>query len=198
MAKSKKIKIKRRSKMSYNKKQKPYAQQYSRRQRRRDVMVLKRKIEKKKEEYGGKFLSDVLVNTIDKLENKRGSRHFIDIFFVSKKDPSVLWNAEIFTAAEILNDHYHWKKTNPEVELYNICEEFKVHKNFKYGTGLTIIVNEKDLTQEVIDKIIENFYAIGEISWKSDAPVSKESLISIYENIYKKRSNREPLLELEL
>lgn len=186
-----------RSKYNEIKKKKPFLQQYSRRQRRSEVLKFKKMIKDNEKEFGGKFWSDTYVNSIDKSENKKTTRHWIDIFFLSKKDPSVLWNVEILTASEILNDHYSWKKRGKEVELFNIHEQFHIQKNYKYGVGLTIIVNESDLTQEVINKIIERFYDMGEIEWKDSNPVDKEKLINIYENIYKKNAEGGAILILD-
>lgn len=179
------------------KKRKPFTEEFSRRKRRKMVMRLKKRIKDSKEEFGGKFWSDVYFNSIDKSENKKTTRHWIDIFFPSKKDPSILWNAEILTAAEILNDNYNFGKRNKEIDIFNIHEEFSIHKDYRYGIGLTIIVNEADLTQEIIEKIIERFYAMGEVSWKSTEVVDKESLINIYENDYKEKAEGGALLIID-
>ncbi|MFP9229619.1 hypothetical protein [Pectobacterium cacticida] len=76
----------------------------SRRKRRRLVIDLKNKIRNEKKEYGGKFLSDVYFNTIDKTEGNKSTRHWVDAYFLSKKDPSILWNATIITCLQDLDD----------------------------------------------------------------------------------------------
>lgn len=76
----------------------------SRRKRRGLVIELKNKIRNEKKEYGGKFLSDVYFNTIDKNEGNKRTRHWLDVFFPSKKDPSILWNATVITCLQDLDD----------------------------------------------------------------------------------------------
>ena len=76
----------------------------SKRKRRSLVISIKNSIRKEKSEYGGKFLSDVYFNTIDKDENNKTTRHWIDIYFVSKKDPSIFWNATVLTCVQDLSD----------------------------------------------------------------------------------------------
>ncbi|MEQ9861926.1 hypothetical protein OI450_11455 [Pectobacterium cacticida] len=49
-------------------------------------------------------MSDVYFNTIDKNEGNKSTRHWVDAYFSSKKDPSILWNATIITCLQDLDD----------------------------------------------------------------------------------------------
>lgn len=159
----------------YNNKKKKYFLNKTRRERLKSVLRIKHELKKNEEEYSERFFSDVLFNS---LENKKDI-HFLDLFFLSKKDPSIFWNVELFTVYEILKDNLN----DDEIENpYDIKEEFYIHKDFRYGIGLTIIVNEKNLDTETIHKIIDKFYAMGEKSWKSEKPVDKEELVAFLKN----------------
>lgn len=148
----------------------------SRRERRSLVLDLKHKMEKEKAEYGGKFYADTYFNTQDNDPERKTTRHWADIVFPSKKDPSILWNATIMTACEELSDNLIF---GINTEPYIIYEQYVIYKNYVYGIGLTIIVHEKDLNQEAVERAIENFYQAGEKAWISETPVDKNELLEI-------------------
>ena len=168
----------------------------SRRKRRSLVVQLKNRMNKQKAEFGGKFWSDSYFNTINNNPERTSTRHWIDIVFPSKKDPSILWNATVLTVYEELNDHYVLKKEKNE-DFYKIFERYEIYKDYVYGIGLTIVVNEKDLNQEAVERAIENFYQAGEKAWISPNPVDKEKLIDGYENIFKNKNEGAAILILE-
>ncbi|EAT4593470.1 hypothetical protein M8D54_004963 [Salmonella enterica] len=219
----------------------------SRRKRRSLVIDLKNKIRNEKAEYGGKILSDVYFNTIDKGERNQKTRHWIDVYFPSKTDPALLWNTTIITCLQDLEDkaehlafedarkglteeEYHdilnletipildkngkvfaheqvFKEQNRKVEfsgrtyyeeidyqkeqnikrgVFDIYERYEIYKDYAYGLGLTIVVNEKNLDQEAVERAIENFYKRGEKTWTDDKPVDKKELIKLYNEVFKK------------
>jgi len=55
-----------------------------------------------------------------------------------------------------------------EPEVY---EEFIVHRNYAYGFGLTMYVDEKRIDVEAVDRSIKRFFEYGEKYWKADKPV---------------------------
>ena len=168
----------------------------SRRERRSLVIRLKNRMRKQKDEFGGKFWSDSYFNTINNNPERTSTRHWIDIVFPSKKDPSILWNATVLTVYEELNDHYVLKKEKNE-DFYKIFERYEIYKDYVYGIGLTIVVNEKDLNQEAVERAIENFYQADEKAWVSPSPVDKENLIDGYENIFKNKNEGSAILILD-
>ncbi|WP_338659319.1 hypothetical protein [Pectobacterium araliae] len=218
----------------------------SRRKRRSLVIDLKNKICNEKKEYGGKFLSDVYFNTIDKNEGNKSTRHWVDVYFPSKKDPSILWNATIITCLQDLDDkakdqafedarkgltgkefediinpeavpvlgangktiahemvfkeqnkkevfsgrtYYEeidfQKEQNIQKNIFDIHERYKIYKGYVYGVGLTIVVSERTLDQEAVERAIDDFYKRGETEWINDKPVDKEQLVKLYNKIFK-------------
>lgn len=215
----------------------------SKRKRRSLVISLKNNIRKEKSEYGGKFLSDVYFNTIDNHEDNKTSRHWIDIYFLSKKDPSILWNATVITCIQELEDKaetYAFQKADEKLDkkekedilrmdfedvlgkdgktiackviskepepkeqfegrtyyqeidhqqeefiknnlFDDIYERYEVYKDYSYGIGVTLVVNEKTLNQEAIERAIENFYLRGEREWVGEVAIDRESLMDDYE-----------------
>ena len=95
-----------------------------------------------------------------------------------------------------MNDHYFLEKEKDD-DFYKIFERYEIYKNYMYGIGLTIVVNEKDLNQEAVERAIENFYQAGEKAWISPNPVDKEKLIDGYENIFKNKNEGAAILILE-
>lgn len=228
-------------------KKKKIFSQLSRRKRRSLVIDLKNKIRNEKMEYGGKFLSDVYFNTLDRNELNKSTRHWVDVYFPSKKDPSVLWNATIITCLQDFDDkakhqafedarkgltkeEYQdilnpetipildkngkviahkqvFKEQNRKVEfsgrtyyeeidfqkekninsgVFDIHERYEIYKDYAYGLGLLIVVNEKTLDQEAVERAIEDFYIRGEKEWINDNSVDKIEIVKLYNEIFKK------------
>ncbi|WP_323641059.1 hypothetical protein [Pectobacterium polonicum] len=228
-------------------KKKAIFSQLSRRKRRNLVIDLKNKIRNEKMEYGGKFLSDVYFNSIDEDTLSKSTRHWVDVYFPSKKNPSILWNATIITCLQDLEDkakhqafedarkgltkeeyqdilnpetipildengkvfahkqvfkeqnkkeefsgrtYYEeidfQKELNIKSGVFDIYERYEIYKNYAYGLGLTIVVNEKTLDQETVERAIEDFYMHGEKEWINDKSVDKKELVEVYNEIFKK------------
>lgn len=217
--------------------------QLSRRKRRSLVIDLKNKIHNEKKEYGGKFLSDILFNTLDNNKEYRRTRHWIDVYFPSKKDPAVLWNATIITCLqefedkienkafekaregltkeefeeiidlktvpvnigniivhevvskeqegkEVFNGRTYYeeidfqKENNITDNSFEIKERYEIYKDYTYGIGVTIVVNENHLNQGVVERAIEDFYRRGEKEWESDKVIDKKELVERYRDIF--------------
>ncbi|QDX97018.1 hypothetical protein EGD00_07835 [Pectobacterium carotovorum subsp. carotovorum] len=230
-------------------KKKKVFSQLSRRKRRSLVIGLKNKIRNEKTEYGGKFLSDVYFNTIDKDALNKSTRHWIDVYFPSKKDSSILWNATIITCLQDLDDKAKYQAfedarkgltkeeyqdiLNPETipildengkvfahkqvfkeqnkkeefsgrtyyeeidfqkeqniknGVFDIYERYEIYKDYAYGLGLTIVVNERTLDQEIVERAIDDFYKHGEKEWINDNPVDKKELVERYKEVFKKKN----------
>lgn len=217
--------------------------QLSRRKRRSLVIDLKNKIHNEKKEYGGKFLSDILFNTLDNNKEYRRTRHWIDVYFPSKKDPAVLWNATIITCLqefedkienkafekaregltkeefeeiidlktvpvnigniivhevvskeqegkEVFNGRTYYeeidfqKENNITDNSFEIKERYEIYKDYTYGIGVTIVVNENHLNQGSVERAIEDFYRRGEKEWESDKVIDKKELVERYRDIF--------------
>lgn len=52
-----------------------------------------------------------------------------------------------------------------------VYEEFSFDIEYRYGIGLHIIVDEEAITTEILNKVIERFWAMGERSWMASEPV---------------------------
>ena len=61
-----------------------------------------------------------------------------------------------------------------------VCESFEILKGFSYGTGLNMVIHEKGLSNESIEKAIQKFIELEEKSW-----LGKEQ----YHFTYKEDSN---------
>lgn len=46
-----------------------------------------------------------------------------------------------------------------------VCESFEVLKGYRYGVGLNLVIHEKNLSQEAIEKAIKRFIELEEKSW---------------------------------
>ncbi len=192
-------------------------------------------------------MSDVYFNTLDKDELNNDTRHWVDVYFPSKKDPSILWNATVITCLQDLDDKaYHqahddalkriteeefqdiinpemipvigkngkiighqivFKEQNKKEEfsgrtyyeeidfqkeqniqkgIFDIHEKYEIYKGYAYGIGLMIVVNEKTLNQEAVERAIEKFYRRGEKDWINETPVDKKELLQSYTKVFKK------------
>ncbi|PWC22815.1 hypothetical protein DDT52_00665 [Brenneria roseae subsp. roseae] len=70
--------------------------------------------------------------------------------------------------------------------IFYIHERYKVYKDYAYGVGLTIVVNERTLDQKAVERAIEDFYKRGEKEWINDNPVDKKELVELYNEVFKK------------
>lgn len=217
----------------------------SRRKRRSLVIDLKNKMRNEAKEYGGKFLSDCLFNSLDKEKEYKRTRHWIDVYFPSKKDPAILWNATIITCLQDFDDNIKRdafdkassKLTTKEIdsildretipvfgkngdiiaeqEIYKeperkdifdgrtyyeeidfqkeknindnnfeIKERYEIYKDYVYGIGITIVVDENHLNQEAVERAIEDFYRRGEKEWVSGDALDKKELIERYRDVF--------------
>ena len=57
-----------------------------------------------------------------------------------------------------------------------VHESFKIDNNFEEGVGLYVVVDAEYISREVVERIIDRFFAIGETDWQSEAPVLRERL----------------------
>lgn len=219
----------------------------SRRKRRSLVIDLKNKMRNEAKEYGGKFLSDCLFNSLDKEKEYKRTRHWIDVYFPSKKDPSILWNATIITCLQDFDDNIErdafdkassklttkeidsildketipvfgkngdiiaeqeiykeqekkdifdgrtyyeeidfQKENNIEENVLEIRERYEVYKDYVYGIGITIVVDEDHLNQQAVERAIEDFYRRGEKEWVSDELLDKKELTKRYREVFLK------------
>lgn len=77
----------------------------------------------------------------------------------------------------------HIIENNPPV----IHEYFAIDRNYAYGFGLRMVVDEEAISVDAINRAIERFRLMGEIEWRSDVPVPAHRL--------PKNTEREEILE---
>jgi hypothetical protein len=59
----------------------------------------------------------------------------------------------------------------------NIWESFQVDTSYRYGIGLSIVVDSPIIDKEVIEKSIDRFLLLGSRNWKADSPVAIKNLL---------------------
>jgi hypothetical protein len=57
-----------------------------------------------------------------------------------------------------------------------VFEEFEIQRNYEYGIGIQAVMDIPEINREAIETMIAKFRAMGEQSWKSDVPVSRDRL----------------------
>lgn len=57
-----------------------------------------------------------------------------------------------------------------------IYECFELDKNYAYGIGLKMVVDEAFISVDAINRAIERFRAGGEVAWKAENPVAADRL----------------------
>jgi hypothetical protein len=57
-----------------------------------------------------------------------------------------------------------------------VFESFEIDTSYRYGIGLTAVVDAHEINAETIEATIEKFRSIGERNWKSPAPVDRSRL----------------------
>lgn len=57
-----------------------------------------------------------------------------------------------------------------------VHESFRIDQGFEDGIGLYVIVDADSITKEVVERVIDRFFAIGETDWRSETPVPPERL----------------------
>ncbi|MBG0751133.1 MULTISPECIES: hypothetical protein [Pectobacterium] len=78
------------------------------------------------------------------------------------------------------------KEKNINSGVFDIHERYEIYKDYAYGLGLLIVVNEKTLDQEAVERAIEDFYIRGEKEWINDNSVDKIEIVKLYNEIFKK------------
>jgi len=59
----------------------------------------------------------------------------------------------------------------------NIWESIQVDTSYRYGIGLSIVVDSPMIDKEVIEKSIDRFLLLGSRNWKADSPVAINNLL---------------------
>ncbi len=59
----------------------------------------------------------------------------------------------------------------------NIWESFQVDTSYRYGIGLSIVVDSPTIDKEVTEKSIDRFLLLGSGNWKAASPVAINNLL---------------------
>lgn len=57
-----------------------------------------------------------------------------------------------------------------------VYESFKIDQQFEAGIGLYVVIDADCLTREVVERVIDRFFALGEADWQSDTPIPRDRL----------------------
>ena len=57
-----------------------------------------------------------------------------------------------------------------------VFEGFEIQRDYEYGIGIQAVMDVPEINREAIESMIAKFRAMGERSWKSDVPVSRDRL----------------------
>lgn len=57
-----------------------------------------------------------------------------------------------------------------------IHESFSIDPGYEYGIGLKAVVDAEQINREIVETVIDRFFAIGETDWRADSPVPRDRL----------------------
>lgn len=186
----------------------------SKKERKKEYFTIKNRIKKSVSEYGDKFIGDTYLNSRDK--DCKSLLTWMDGFFLSSKDNSLYFNVTFLNIYSYIDDtienmifqdknfHYSYngfEKRKEElisnIESLNIelFEGVVFEKGYVSGQGATMYVNTESLTQESIEKVIDEFRAGCEKPYKKDVSFMKEEIFKNYrENFLKRGEMANPVI----
>lgn len=63
--------------------------------------------------------------------------------------------------------------TSDPPEVY---ESFRIDREFEDGMGLYVVVDATHIDREVVERVIDRFFEVGETDWRADSPISLDKL----------------------
>lgn len=94
---------------------------------------------------------------------------------------SFSWERKTYTYPQFGDLTYRDYKAKLEAEIIvneppEVYESFKVDRQFEAGIGLYVVVGADYIDREVVERVIDRFFEVGETDWQSDTPVPRDRL----------------------
>jgi hypothetical protein len=124
------------------------------------------------------LINDAAINEIKKILGDDWFQKYHPHEVINHSDGSVLWRPLQKMKVDELGGItcFEWIRKR-EIELadsnrFFVSESTEIDFNYKFGTGLHIVVHEENITQQVINNFIEEFIANGENAYCSDKQIT--------------------------
>lgn len=182
--------------------------------RKKEYFTIKNRIKSSVSEYGDKFVGDTYLNSRDK--DCKSLLTWMDGFFLSSKDKSLYFNVTFLNVYSYIDDtieniifddeNFHYSHNGFEerkeelisnIESLNIelFEGVVFEKGYVSGQGATMYINAESLSQENINKVIDEFRERGEKPYKNDLSCMKDEIFKNYrENFLNRAAMSNPII----